>query len=235
MVLLAVIGIASTGFGADPVANATKTGDWQLSGESHGVALYSRVRPGSSLKEFKAIGMIEAPSRVVHNVLNDVEGYPQFMPFTAECRIIKRAGNSVYAYQRISPKICHDRDYTLRIEEKTWPGEGGLVYLNKWEPANEVGPPAKKGVLRVTLCEGSWLLEPAGPGKTRATYWIYTDTGGSLPVFIANAASKIGIRKIFTAVRHQIKEAKYYQHRDFLAGQGQGQEKYSGPKTAEAL
>jgi hypothetical protein len=61
----------------------------------------------------------------------------------------------------------------------------------------------------VKLCEGSWLIEPSGPNQTRATYSICTDSGGALPAFVANAASEIGIRKIFTAVRKQVKLAKY--------------------------
>jgi hypothetical protein len=214
-ILLLFLGI-STGI-ASGAATAGSGGEgWQLGSESGGIKLYHRVRPGSKLKEFKATGVIDAPTRVVNNVLNDVDGYPKFMPFTAECRVVKRDGESTYAYQRISPKIVGDRDYTLRIREKSWPVEGGLTYQKRWEPANEVGPPEKKGVLRVKLCEGGWLLEPESPDKTRATYTIYTDTGGSLPVFIANAASGIGIRKIFAAVRRQVKDPKYYGDKDFL-------------------
>jgi hypothetical protein len=167
-------------------------------------------------KEFKATGTIDAPTRVVNNVINDVEGYPSFMPFTAECRILQREGNSIYTYQRISPKIVGDRDYTLQVEETSWPANAGFAYLKHWKPANEAGPPEKKGVLRVKLCEGGWLLEPESAEKTRATYSIYTDTGGSLPAFIANAASGIGIRKIFAAVRHQAKDPKYRADKDVV-------------------
>jgi hypothetical protein len=52
-------------------------------------------------------------------------------------------------------------------------------------------------------------LEPAGAAKTRATYCIYTDGGGKLPAFVANIANEVAIRKIFTAVRNQVKLAKY--------------------------
>jgi hypothetical protein len=214
-ILLLFLGISRLIAAEAPTSDNRGEG-WQLGSESGGIKLYHRVRPGSSLKEFKAVGLIDAPTRVVNNVLNDVEGYPKFMPFTAECRILKRDGDSSYAYQRISPKIVGDRDYTLHIREKSWPVAGGLTYQKRWESANEVGPPERKGVLRVKLCDGGWLLEPEGPDKTRATYSIYTDTGGSLPAFIANAASGIGIRKIFVAVRRQVKDSKYSQDKDFL-------------------
>jgi len=61
----------------------------------------------------------------------------------------------------------------------------------------------------VKLCEGKWLLEPDGANKTRATYFIYTDTGGFIPSFIANRVSLTGITKLFAAVRTQVKDPKY--------------------------
>ena len=173
---------------------------WKFATKSNDVAIYSRVRAGSSLKEFKAVGGIDAPTRAVHAVIDDVDSYPSFMPYTAECRLIKRDGDTIITYQRLSPKICADRDYTLRISKKSWPAADGTAYMNRWSPANEFGPPEKKGAVRVKTCEGSWLLEPDGPGKTRATYSVYTDTAGAIPAFLANHASQIGIGKLFAAV-----------------------------------
>jgi hypothetical protein len=48
-----------------------------------------------------------------------------------------------------------------------------------------------------------------GPTKTRATYSTYTDSGGAIPAFIANAASEVGIRRLFAAVRKQVKHSNY--------------------------
>ncbi|HYK24367.1 MAG TPA: START domain-containing protein, partial [Candidatus Acidoferrum sp.] len=109
----------------------------------------------------------------------------------------------------LSPKVCADRDYTLRVWKKSWSTPDGLVFASHWSPANEFGPPEKKGVVRVKLCEGKWLLEPDGATKTRATYFIYTDTGGFIPSFIANRISSTGITKLFAAIRKQVKDPKY--------------------------
>jgi len=161
------------------------------------------------LKEFKAVGEIAAPSRAVCAVIEDVDAYPSFMPYMAECRLLRRESDSLLSYQRISPKICSDRDFTLRTYKTSWPGVAGLVYSNRWEAANALGPPKKPGVVRVEFCQGSWLLEPSGAGRTRATYSVYTDTGGLVPPFIANHFSQSGIGEIFTAVRKQVQEPKY--------------------------
>ena len=205
-------GIAVESFGVESSSSASPNEGWTLTSESKDVAIYSRARTGSRLKEFKAIGSIDAPTSAVHAVIDDFENYPGFMPYTVECRLIKRESDSIVGYQRLSPKICEDRDYTLRVWKKSWSGPDGLTYFSRWEPANELGPAEKKGVIRVKICDGGWLLEPNGEMKTRATYSIYTDTGGMIPAFIANGASRVGISKLFEAVRKQVKNPKYALH-----------------------
>jgi hypothetical protein len=198
-------GAAWSLFAAESGHNA----DWNVAKQSNGITIYSRPHPGSHLKEFKAVGEIDAPTKTVYHVIDDVEAYSSFMPYTAECRVLQRNHNSILTYQRVSPKIVSDRDYTLRIEKKSWPAENGLAYLSQWKPANEHGPAEKSGVFRVKLCDGSWLLEPLGTNKTRATYFIFTDSGIVGPAFLANTISTTGITKLFAAVRKQAKNPKY--------------------------
>jgi hypothetical protein len=38
---------------------------------------------------------------------------------------------------------------------------------------------------------------------------IYTDRGGAIPAFIKNVGSQIGIRKMFAAIRKQVRDPKY--------------------------
>lgn len=192
-------------FAAEPEQNA----DWKLVRQTNGVAIQSRPHPGSKLKEFKAVGEIDASTRIVHDVIDDVEAYTSFMPYTVEARVIERKDKSIVAYQRLSPKIVADRDYTLEIEKKSWLTEHGLAFFSSWKQANEQGPVEKAGVFRVKLCDGSWLLEPMDTNKTLATYSVFTDSGITLPAFLTNTISETGISKLFAAVRKQAKEPKY--------------------------
>ncbi len=189
--------------------STNKDGDWKLGARDRDVEIYSRPHPGSQLKEFKAVGPIDASTHAVCAVIDDFQNYPKFMPSVTECRLIKRDGDSIVGYQRLSPKVCADRDYTLRVWKESWRAPDGLVFMSHWLPANELGPAEKKGVVRVKLCEGKWLLEPEGVTKTRATYSIYTDTGGFIPSFIANHVSMTGINRLFAAIRKQVKDPKY--------------------------
>jgi len=183
--------------------------EWKQEANGKGVAILSRVRGGSPLREFKGVGVIDAPPGLVFAVLNDSEAYPSFMPYTAEVRVLKREKNWVTAYQRLELPLVSPRDYTLRSEHAKWLGRDGAIYRIRWEPANDLGPAEKPGVLRVNVCEGGWLLEPEGLHATRATYTVYTDGGGSLPPFVANNGSRIAIRKVFDAVRKQVQNPKY--------------------------
>jgi Polyketide cyclase / dehydrase and lipid transport len=202
--VLLVIALCANARAAEPEATP---GEWKLISDKDGVAIHRRQRPASN--ESKAIGEIAAPAALVHAVIDDVESYASFMPYTAECRVLKREGDSVVTYQRISAPLTSDRDYTVRVHSSSKPGEGGKVYSSHWETENALGPAEKSGVVRVKLCEGSWLLEPTGPNTTRATYTIYTDSGGIIPTFIKNTGSQIGLRKMFAAIRKQVRDPKY--------------------------
>ena len=191
---------------AEPQASPS---EWRFISKSDDVALYRRPRAGAGHYESKAIGEIAAPTRVVHAVIDDVESYARFMPYTSECRVLKRDADSVLTYQRISAPLVSDRDYTVRVRSTSKSVEGGTNYFSRWETENALGPPEKQGVVRVQLCEGSWLLEPAGLNATRATYTIYTDSGAAIPAFIKNIGSQAGLRKMFEAVRKQTRDPKY--------------------------
>lgn len=183
--------------------------EWKEEANLPGLIIYSRTRVGSSLKEFKSVGKVDAPSSAVFAVLHDVEAYPSFMPFTLECRVLKQVGDCTVAYQRLELPMLSDRDYTLRSEYSETPGRNGATYRIQWVPANDLGPAEKPGVQRVKVCEGGWLIEPDQDGTTRATYSIYTDSGGAIPAFIANRASRVAIARLFAAIRKEVLEPKY--------------------------
>ncbi len=64
-------------------------------------------------------------------------------------------------------------------------------------------------MIRVKICEGSWLLEPSSAVTTKATYSVCSDSAGKVPVFLVNHFSQVSIRKIFEVIRKQVKDPKY--------------------------
>jgi hypothetical protein len=197
------------------VAGAAEVVDgWTVVNRDGDLTIYSRPREGSPVLEMKGVGFMDAEPIVIKRVIDDTSEYPKFMPYVVETKTLSDKvtdkGEVRVGYQRLSPPFVGDRDYTVRVycESKPCP-TGGLIYRNRWEVANDLGPAEKKGVTRVKVTEGSWLLEPVAGGKTRATYSIYSDSGGSIPTMILNAANKTAIPKLFEAVRKQSKLEKY--------------------------
>jgi hypothetical protein len=184
--------------------------DWSVASRSPEVVVYERTRKGFALREFKAIGVLEAPPEVIKRVIDDVNEYPRFMPYVIEARVISGDAVNRVSYQRISPPLVSDLDYTLRVSCETRSTPGGTCFCNRWQTANELGPPEKPGVTRVKISEGSWLLEPQDEGrKTRATYCIFSDSGSAMPKLVTNAASRTAIPKLFKSIQKQAQLPKY--------------------------
>lgn len=191
-------------------AKAGDSGDgWTVANNTDDLTVYTRAHDGSSIRECKAIGLINAEPIVVKRVIDDTAEYPKFMPYVVETKTISQTNDGRVGYQRISPPMVGDRDYTVRVKCESKACSGGMMYCNRWEVANDLGPAEVKGVTRVKVTQGSWLLEPAGNGKTKATYTIYSDSGGSIPTFLLNSANKTAIPKLFDAVRKQCTLSKY--------------------------
>jgi hypothetical protein len=187
--------------------------DWQSVEQKDGVTIFSRSRAGSSFKEFKGVGEIDAPPAVVERVLLDVPNFPNFMPYVVEARILSVEGNQALTYQRVAFPLVSNRDYTLKMERGTVASPAGMIYRDTWQADSDAGPPERHGVVRVKMDEGCWLLEPTGPGgaSTQATYQIYTDSGGALPAFLANRGCQMAVPKLFDAIRKQVQDPKYRQ------------------------
>jgi len=189
--------------------------DWREVSRTANLAVSVRDRGGNPIKELRAVGVIDAPTWVVKNVLDDVDSYPRFMPYTAEAKLLNRdtARRTALVYMKLNPPLVGPRDVTIRIQEQVSKGpDGSMTYNSHWEADNASGPAVQAGVARMSLDEGSWTLEPAADGKsTRAVYSLLTDAGGNLPPFVVNMANKRSVADLFEAVRKQAQNGKYRQ------------------------
>jgi hypothetical protein len=183
---------------------------WNEAAKKNGVTIYNRSRDGSDVKEVRATGVINAPNWVLKNVVDDVGRYKDFMPHTKESLVLRREGDSLITYQQIDAPVVSNRDYTLRQrdESRRLPN-GRIAYKKSWSLANHLGPPPKDGVVRVQVNEGYWLLEDIDGKKTKGTYYLHTNPGGSLPGFIINAANTKAIPDLFAAIEKAAGDPRY--------------------------
>ncbi len=196
------------------------SGGWTETSKQGNITLYERERAGTSIKEVRAVGKFYSPNWMVRNVLDDADHYKEFMPYVVESRLLARdaAKHTLLTYAKIDPPLISKRDYTILIHDESRPGPGEeMTYLSRWEGANGKGPAEQAGIVRVKNNEGSWLLEPSDNGAhTRATYTLYTDGGGGIPVFLLNSLNKKRLTELFEVVSKRVQEKQYRQTRPVL-------------------
>lgn len=181
--------------------------DWTLAHRSGNLVIYTRdVKEGRRLI---STAEVEAPPEVVFSILNDFEHYPDFMPYVKESRVLSReSDNEVVTYARIEPPFVNERDYALKVGMTRGTASNGGVFKIEWESVPEARAEVK-GVVRVKLNEGSWLIEPLDGGKrTRLTYTLLTNPGGLIPPFVVNMSNTTAIPQLFSAVaKRSVKKA----------------------------
>jgi len=177
---------------------------WTKAAEVDGITVFTRDRPGSEVKELKAVGTIDAPADAVWKVIRDYPRYRERMPYTEAAEVVatEEGGKLIWFYSRVAAPFVAKRDYTLKIvDESDWKDGKGFL-KSSWTLAGDRGPPPQPGVVRLKINIGSWLLEPRDDGRrTFVTYALYTDPGGSVPKFLVNQANGSAVPDVFRAIR----------------------------------
>jgi ribosome-associated toxin RatA of RatAB toxin-antitoxin module len=128
---------------------------------------------------------INAPVEKVFDVVTNYERYSDFLPEVKKVSTSKRQGNSVEVHYEVD--VVKRIRYTIRVTEErprrmSWTFvEGEVMKDNK----------------------GSWLLEPEGEGKTRATYTVEMALGALVPKTIVNALVDTSLPKMLDAFKRR--------------------------------
>lgn len=180
---------------------------WVPKSDADDIKIWQRQVPRSNIQEIRVEMVIDAPSRRVWEVMRDVDHYPEFMPYMAEARILREQGNTRIVYERISPPIVNDRDLTLK--SVAYPDSETGVFQQRLSIANDQGPPAKPGVVRITVAKGGWTLEPLDTKTTRILYWFHTDPGGWIPEWIVNFGQRHSIPRLIDALEKRAQDPSW--------------------------
>ena len=196
----ALLAIASFALLASPDSGP----GWTKAAETDGITVFTRDKPGSEVKELKALGTIDSPAEAVWKVIRDYAKYKERMPYTEVAEVVatEEGGKVTWFYSRIAAPFVAKRDYTLKIiDESDWK-EGKGFLKSSWVMAPDKGPAPMKDVVRLKTNDGFWLLEPKDGGKrTFVTYYLFTDPGGSIPKFLVNSANSSAVPDVFRAIR----------------------------------
>jgi hypothetical protein len=167
-------------------------------GGSKGVEVFRQEH--SPVIDLYAEGDIEAPPATVRNVLLDFEHASKVTNNVAESHVLDKNAREIVVYQRLKLPIISDRDFTLR---ETW-GQNGQTLTQSFAVDNGRGPQAKDGLVRVSVMQGNWQLEPIrGGAATHARYHVQIDLGGSVPKWMVSGGAAKNIPKLFEGIRRE--------------------------------
>jgi hypothetical protein len=202
MTFLAVTALAL--LSSSPLESVANDVGWRKAAQEDGISVFTRERKDTNLQEVKAVGMINAPPAKVWAAITDYENYKKTMPYTEVSRVISRDpdGKTLYFYSVINAPLVSRRDYLIRItNESPAPEDASGVWKSVWT-CSDKGPGPQKDLVRVLVNDGAWLLQSKEDGhKTLATYYVYTDPGGSIPRWIANKANGTAVPNVFKSIR----------------------------------
>lgn len=154
------------------------------------------LRPaGDGPKEGIGAGLIDAPPERVFRALMDLDHWDEFMPFVEESDAKPQPDGSVLSFQRLGlPPMIGERRLRIRVT-----GQPGKKVEWSYVP----------GSGNVKTQRGSWVLEAAPGGKTRATLRLLTDPGGSAPDRVMDRATEKSLVWIFDGLRQQVRRSRY--------------------------
>jgi len=160
---------------------------WESVKNENNIEIYTRHVPGSAIKEFRAVTVMQSSLSSILALLEDTSAYTRWMHRCSESAILTKKNDSeriVYSVTS-SPWPVKSRDIAVKSSvarnKKT-----GVVTVSMTGLPGYI--PAKPGRVRMERLNGVWILEPKENGTVRVTYRIHSEPGGSIPDSLVNSS-----------------------------------------------
>ena len=218
--LILITAIVSFQVQASTGDDANLTGGWKQIYDKKGILGFERSFPGTDIKEFKAVGFIEAKMEVIGEVLRDIPSFPMWMAKCKEAKILKEIDrNTKIFYNEVkTPWPIPNRGVIITNETK-YDLETGRAVITFKAIKDDENFPVKKGRVQIVDLSGKYLMEFFGRDMTRVTYIHKADPAGNIPVSMANIESRLypvinlkGLRKMVKMKKYQELGQKCEEH-----------------------
>ena len=189
------------------VAATTLAADEWETLQTEPILVKARPRPDKGgVKEIWAEGDIKGEVLDIQDVLSDTSRFTKYMPYMTEAREIGKRDpdGAIYIYLRLDMPVLSPRDFIHKVyidkdARQSW-NKG--VYASHWH-AMPYKTPERRGVVRLQISEGSWLVTPLPNGKAHLVYKFSADPGGMIPSVFSNMNNVKGPADTFAAVERE--------------------------------
>ncbi len=129
--------------------------------------------------------VINAPPEKLFDVITDYDKYGEFLTEVKKVSTSDRKGNEVKVHYEVD--VIKTIRYTILVKEErprrmSWTFVEGEVMKDN---------------------QGSWVLEPEGEGRTKATYTVDMALGALVPKAIVNKLTETSLPKMLEAFKRR--------------------------------
>jgi hypothetical protein len=100
-------------------------------------------------------------------------------------KLLRDSPDERVVYDQVESPMVSNRDYTMVVRRQR---DGDSCRI-RFETTRELAPKTPEGYVRIEKMHGGWDFEPKGD-KTKVTYTMHADPGGSVPAFLVNSSQK---------------------------------------------
>lgn len=181
---------------------------WELVNDKDGIQSYCRKIPDSKLLEIKAVMVVDAPIENVGEMIRDIPGYVNWMPYCGKGLVL--CGNRDDADIRILldlPWPVTDREVLLNARV-SYDLDHGRAFIDMINQADQYDV-FEKGVIRVPAFKGRYTIEYITRNKTGIIYQYSLDLAGTLPGPLKNSISKFFLYENLKNLREKVNSVRY--------------------------
>jgi len=159
--------------------------DWKLVKDENGIKVYSRMVPGSAIKELKTVAKINAKAESFVAVLADVTAQPKYVYSCIESKLLSYTNKQkqIY-YQHIYvpwPLTNRDGVFFQQIQQDSITKI--ITVSAKLLPGYV---PTYEDRVRIPKMNSVWTIYPDPNGGIIGEYYISINPGGDVPSWIVN-------------------------------------------------
>jgi hypothetical protein len=189
------------------------SGDWKQVSQDSGVTIWNRSEADRNLPVFKGTGRVDASIFEILAVLNDTSRHTEWMANCMKAQVLKQINEfDRILYNRTdSPWPVSDRDVVVSATVTGSMAKREVV--SAFSSISSGLQPPIDGVVRMPRLKGFYRLAAEDERRTRVTYQIDADPGGSLPDWVAERATRrlpldtiLGLRKQTAKMRGKYPE-----------------------------
>lgn len=183
LVCLAVFSLAT-------LAYAEASGTWRQIDDDDGIKIWKLEIPGVEVPGFRGETIMNASAESVAAYLKHVELHTEWMYRCSESVIVKRFDeDAALVYNRTdTPWPVWDRDAVLDTAFVT--SEDNKVITLTFKNIESKLRPLPDNVIRMPRLVGSYRMEKLAPARTKVTYTVEVDIGGSVPDWMAEMVAR---------------------------------------------